>query len=619
MAGLMDFLSSDDAQLGLGLLAAGGPSATPMSLGQRLSAGVAQAQASKDAALRRQLLQSQIAENTSQDALRKAQLERQARQDAYYLGNGFAGASSAAAPGAAPGGGLAGGAAPTGGLLGSGGPAPAAAGGAAAGAANPEAGAALKAAAGAPPNAPPPAQGKFAEWSQQFKIPVDALVADYFSNGGKGIADMLFKRGTPDVQVTNGYAYDKNKQQPGYLPQLNISSNGQATQVQIGPDGQPVVSAPQGAVGTYGAYQNAQGQAAANWQEGTPVYNAQGQKVIPSRADLLNSSRAPAPVLPGRPLGATGPGYAGGSASAASGGQAEILTAELQRATQEMAVAQQRGDAAGAARAQQDVAGIQRELQRLPGAARSATAPLIGPGAGAGRGSMGMPGTPIVSAGNVVELSPQQQAINDAQKAAASSMANQTGGMLKESADQAMSAVQAVGSAQRIQQAIDSNKTLTGPGASLRLRGMQIADTLGIPGKDDSERLANTRVAMQEMAKLTIAGRKTMSGQGAITDKESALAERASSGDIDGLTPGEIKLLAAAAERSARFQYEQHQNKLGELQANPATASQVGMFKVPPLPSASTAAPSGKQISRTGTLNGRRVVQYSDGSTAYAD
>jgi hypothetical protein len=293
----------------------------------------------------------------------------------------------------------------------------------AAGGAPASAGAALKAAAGAPADAPPPGQGKFTEWSKQFNIPVDALVADYFSNGGKGIADMLFKRGTPDMQVTNGYAYDKNRVGPGYLPQLNISSNGQATQVQIGPDGQPVVSAPQGAVGTFGAYQNAQGQAAANWQEGTPVFNAQGQKVIPSRADLLNASRAPAPVLPGRPLGATGPGYAGGSATAAAGGQAEILNTELQRATQEMAAAQQRGDAAAAARAQQDVAGIQRELQRLPGGARQMPqAPLIGPGAGivpgAGRGTMGTPGAPVVTAGNVAELSPQQQAENEANRVA---------------------------------------------------------------------------------------------------------------------------------------------------------------------------------------------------------
>ena len=88
MAGLLDFMNTDDAQLGLGLLAAGGPTTTPMSFGQRIAAGVQQAQASKDGRLRNKLLESQIAENASQDAVRRAQLERQQRQDSYYLGGG---------------------------------------------------------------------------------------------------------------------------------------------------------------------------------------------------------------------------------------------------------------------------------------------------------------------------------------------------------------------------------------------------------------------------------------------------------------------------------------------------------------------------------------------------
>jgi hypothetical protein len=34
---------------------------------------------------------------------------------------------------------------------------------------------------------------------------------------------------------------------------------------------------------------------------------------------------------------------------------------------------------------------------------------------------------------------------------------------------------------------------------------------------------------------------------------------------------------------------------------------------------AAPATKPGKTVTRTGTLNGRRVVQYSDGSTEYAD
>lgn len=430
MAGLLDFLTTDDAQLGLGLLAAGGPTTTPMSFGQRIAAGVQQAQASKDGRLRNKLLESQIAENTSQDAVRRAQLARQAQQDAYYLGGAAPGA------GAAPMAGVGAGAAP------------------AAGATPASAGSALKAAAGAPPDAPPPGQGKFAEWSKQFNIPVDALVADYFSNGGKGIADMLFKAGRPDMQVSNGYTYDKNKVQPGYLPQLNISSNGQATQVQIGPDGQPVVSAPQGAVGTYGAYQGASNRSAADYQPEKVIDPATGQMVVRPRSEVLQPS---APVLPGRPFGATGPGYAGGSAAAAAGGQAEILNTELQRATQEMAAAQQRGDAAAMARAQQDVAGIQRELQRLPGGAR--TAPLIGPGAGV------VPSAPAVTAGNVVELSPAQQAQNEAMRTRLVDTAKADVVRDTSQAGDTKKAGQMRAAAQSAMKLLDSGPTASGAGA----------------------------------------------------------------------------------------------------------------------------------------------------------
>jgi len=378
MAGLLDFLSTDDAQLGLGLLAAGGPTTTPMSFGQRIAAGVGQAQAAKDGRLRNKLLESQIAENTSQDAARRAQLERQQRQDSYYLGGGAAGGAPAAGGPSAVG-------TPT------------------------AAGAALKAAAGAPPDAPPPAQGKFAEWSKQFNIPVDALVADYFSNGGKGIADMLFKAGRPDMQVTNGYSYDKNKVQPGYLPQLNISSNGQATQVQIGPDGQPVVSAPRGAVGTFGAYQGASNRSAADYQP-ERVLSPDGQMIVRPRSEVLQPS-AP-PVLPGRPLGAV-PGMTGatGPTNAAERGMAaEIAQVQVDPA-REAAQVREMLATPGAIRDPGDRAQATSYLQRLESQIAASGKPLIGPGAGV------PPTTPMVTAGNVVELSPAQQAQNKANEA----------------------------------------------------------------------------------------------------------------------------------------------------------------------------------------------------------
>lgn len=89
--------------------------------------------------------------------------------------------------------------------------------------------------------------------AQTMGIPSQALAADMALNGGKSIPEWMFKRGTPDIQVTNGYAYDKNKVNPGFLPGLNISQNGQAALTTIGPDGMPIISLPRGAATTQAA------------------------------------------------------------------------------------------------------------------------------------------------------------------------------------------------------------------------------------------------------------------------------------------------------------------------------------------------------------------------------
>lgn len=73
MAGLLDALMTPEAQLGVGLLAAAGPTPQPMSFGQRLAMVTQGLQAQKDQELRRRLLESQMAENDSQAEYRKAQ------------------------------------------------------------------------------------------------------------------------------------------------------------------------------------------------------------------------------------------------------------------------------------------------------------------------------------------------------------------------------------------------------------------------------------------------------------------------------------------------------------------------------------------------------------------
>lgn len=125
-------------------------------------------------------------------------------------------------------------------------------------------------------------------------------------------------------------------------------------------------------------------------------------------------------------------------------------------------------------------------------------------------------------------------------------------------------AIQQADAANRIIQSLDTNKLFTGAGANQKLQAAQIGQMLGVTGNKTEEIVANTRQAIQGLAQLTLQGRKQMRGEGAITESEGALAQRAMSGDIS-LTAGELRILANAAKRSAKFTYDQHQSMMSAL------------------------------------------------------
>jgi len=319
MAGILDFLQSPEAQMGIGLLAAGGPSTTPMNVGQRVQMAMQGMTANEQNKLKLKLMQSQIDENSSQDAMRKQQLAMSQRQMAMQnqllgFGDTPSPTATAAASGVMP-------------------------------TTPPTAGVApmIPNGAGSPiagmPSAPPQqSAGTLDAMSRQYGIPAEALKYDLVFNGGKGIAEMVAKRGTPDMQVSNGYVYDKNKVGPGYLPQLNMSQDGKASMVRIGPDGLPVVSAPQGAVDTFSAYQGAQ----ANFKP-IKIFNPQTQ-----REEFTSEGAVVAPMA-GQRGNAQSPGYAGGDRNSANAESIRMIQSEL----------------AKPGNSQADAAAMQREIQRL--------------------------------------------------------------------------------------------------------------------------------------------------------------------------------------------------------------------------------------------------------------
>lgn len=175
------------------------------------------------------------------------------------------------------------------------------------------------------------------------KLPADALRADVALNGGKNVSDWLFKMGAPDMQVSGGYAYDKNSVKPGYMPQLSVSNDGKATQVSIDPMGQPLVQAPRGAVKTFGEYRGIDESTKAAYDP-MPVTTPDGRTTLTTRGAVVGGVN---------PSGRGSSGYAGGSADAAATGQRDILQRELEKAKAQ-------GNAV-------DVAALERELGRLPG------------------------------------------------------------------------------------------------------------------------------------------------------------------------------------------------------------------------------------------------------------
>lgn len=197
--------------------------------------------------------------------------------------------------------------------------------------------------------APQGQRGGLLALSQQLGIPPAALQADMAFNDGKGIAEMLFKRGTPDMQVSGNYAYDKNRLGAGYLPSLSTSQDGKTSMIQIDANGMPVVSAPSGAENTFARYRNIDESAKANFDTITVTPQGQSPQMTTRGALVRNPQVSGQTIQPGQQ-------------AQMDEGRAEILKQELVKAQSQLAAAMRAGDQSAAARAQGDIASLQREL-----------------------------------------------------------------------------------------------------------------------------------------------------------------------------------------------------------------------------------------------------------------
>jgi len=163
------------------------------------------------------------------------------------------------------------------------------------------------------------------------------------------------------------------------------------------------------------------------------------------------------------------------------------------------------------------------------------------------------------------------------------SLAKPIGEMVQGTKDTALAALDQLDSAQRVRAALDSGKVIVGPAADARLSIAQLGQALGVGGKRVEETLVNTRNIIKGLAEFTLSARKQLKGQGQVSDFESKLIEKASSGDIASMTVPEIRTLVDVSDRLARKSYALHEKNLNTLRKGPHKEL-VPYYEVPPLP-----------------------------------
>ena len=166
------------------------------------------------------------------------------------------------------------------------------------------------------------------------------------------------------------------------------------------------------------------------------------------------------------------------------------------------------------------------------------------------------------------------------------SLGKEIGPMVAESRASALGALDAINTASRIKTALSAGNVTLGPTATVRNQIDQIAQVMGVAGRNTEEKLVNTREVTRGLAQFTIAARKALKGQGQVSDFEGRLLLKAESGEIDDFTIPELKAFIATTDRLARRQYGLHKSNVDVMRKRPDLANLVPFYEVPALPAA---------------------------------
>lgn len=177
--------------------------------------------------------------------------------------------------------------------------------------------------------------------------------------------------------------------------------------------------------------------------------------------------------------------------------------------------------------------------------------------------------------------------------------------------EQAKGAVNTINTVNQIRDAVSSGNVNLGPGATAQQFLGQVGIKVGVGGKNDAERLQNTRKTIQGLAQLELDGAAQLKGQGQITEGERDIVRRAASGQIDNLTKPELLTLMDVLDKSARLKIASHNDNMTRLKSNPnaKAATDFMEVKMPPMYSGGGAAQ---------TAQGGNLQRNPDGSYTYS-
>lgn len=175
--------------------------------------------------------------------------------------------------------------------------------------------------------------------------------------------------------------------------------------------------------------------------------------------------------------------------------------------------------------------------------------------------------------------SASQVATAKANEVGAEGLAKSSVKMLEESYGSAKGAAASLQTINNIDSILSDKKMMLGTGSDARLALARLGQTIGVGGKDDAEKLANTTALMQQLAQAQLGAAKQMAGQGTITDAERRLLNDTAGGKTS-FTAGELKVLSGALRKTAEHTLQSHGTLVGKMRGNPLYAPQIDAFTV---------------------------------------